>query len=724
MKVITKILLCFFFTTIFFSVHIKAIEEEQSIIIEVEGDPHKHRQYIEDYHPLIEVVQVYDTIFTGIALKGKASNLERMGSLHFVKKSYPVRTYQTNINRSVPFLTETDDIDTEQMKFTGKGVKVGVIDTGVDYSHPDLSANYKGGYDLVDLDDDPMETLPEQGEPTLHGTHVSGIIAASGNMKGIAPEADLYGYRALGPGGRGTSIQVIAAIEKAVKDGMDVINMSLGNTVNGPDWPTSIAVNHAVDRGVSIVIANGNSGPANWTVGSPATSPKAVSVGASTPPMKIPFLEDSFEDKRIELAPLAGSKPWDLEKEYPLIDGGLGEEELPNARGKVVIMERGIVPFSEKARKAAEAGANALIIYNNEEGILQGSLDDSQGPIDIPVAAVGKKDGQWLMDHVTEGEYWIDTTYQNIQDKIADFSSRGPVTTNWNIKPEIVAPGAAIVSTVPGGYRELQGTSMASPHVAGGLALVKQAHPDWKPEQLKGALLTTALPLKNGKGLYNPIDQGMGRMQPQAAIDTETIIYNPMLAFGKIDKLKDSQTVDVKIENVSKETKTYHFELPQNTHGLSWQLPKSFTLEPGDKKNVSIQLSVISNMMDKGLHQGWITLKAKDTSYQLPYLFINREADYPKAMGLEFALKTFSKEEYEYRIYLPEEAKSVTIDLYDPHSLVFQKTLVTLEDTEAGVIEGTLKKRNITENGEFIANVEVKTTEDKTYNYQTVLSIE
>lgn len=169
-----------------------------------------------------------------------------------------------------------------------------MIDTGIDYTHPDLRKSYKGGYDLVDFDQDPMETTEEQGIPTLHGTHVAGIIAANGEMKGVAPEAELYGYRALGPGGTGTSVQVMAAIEQAVEDKMDIINLSLGNTINGPDWPTSIAVNRATEQGVTVVIANGNTGPDPWTVGSPATADSVIAVGASTPQIEHPYLYDRF----------------------------------------------------------------------------------------------------------------------------------------------------------------------------------------------------------------------------------------------------------------------------------------------------------------------------------------------------------------------------------------------------------------------------------------------
>ncbi|MBM7571282.1 S8 family serine peptidase [Aquibacillus albus] len=737
---------------------VTAEEEEQAIIIEVEGNPHTRKAHIEDYYPFIEVVQVYDQLFNGLALKGTSRKLERMDSLDFVKQTYPVRTYKTNtpgtapensqhattqqpsditvedidisvtleseqpnVNKSIPFLKQQSST---LKSYTGKGIKIGVVDTGIDHHHPDLKNNFKGGYDLVDLDDDPMETIPEQGIPTLHGTHVSGIIAANGSMQGVAPEASLYSYRALGPGGMGTSIQVIAAIERAVKDGMDIINLSLGNSVNGPDWPTSVAVNRAVELGVTVVIANGNSGPSNWTVGSPATASNVISVGASTPPLEVPYLFDSFHEKRIALTPLMGSQPWQLEREYPMVQGGIGNQELPDADGKIVLMERGEIPFAEKARLAEQSGAKALIIYNNEDKAFQGSIEDGKEPIDIPVASVSMDDGQWLKEQATEDTYYIETKYKKSKDMIAAFSSRGPVTANWWIKPEIVAPGAAINSTVPGGYRELQGTSMAAPHVAGGLALVKQAHPDWSPAKLKGALLTSALPLKNEQLLYDPIEQGMGRMQIDKAIHTPLVIYNPLLSFGKVTDLSETHMVELELENVTTKEQDYYFDIPKQQSGLRWQLPKQFTLDPGEKKTVPIQLKVSASFLDKGIHQGWLTLKQGKQSYHLPYLFINQEADYPRVMGMEFALKVFSDDEYQYRLYLPEDAQSVTIDLYDSHSMAFERTLLELENQKQGVIEGTMEMRDVGDKGEYLANVSVKTTSGETYDYQTDLYIE
>src|SRR5699024_488975 len=135
-----------------------------------------------------------------------------------------------------PVLSAEDVKDIVQMvlpetlnntEYTGKGIKDGDIDTEIYYTHPESKVNYRRGYDLVDLDEDPMETLPGQVIPTQHGSHVAGIIAGNGFLNGVAPDAEIYAYRALGPGGMGTSVQIIAAMEQAARDGMDIINLSL-----------------------------------------------------------------------------------------------------------------------------------------------------------------------------------------------------------------------------------------------------------------------------------------------------------------------------------------------------------------------------------------------------------------------------------------------------------------------------------------------------------------
>src|SRR5690606_26334216 len=134
--------------------------------------------------------------------------------------------------------------------------------------------------------------------------------------------------------GSGTTEQVIAAIEQAIKDKVDVLNLSLGNNVNGPDLPISLALNKAVEKGITAVTSSGNSGPNIWTVGSPGTASKAISVGASSPTVEVPFLD--ADGHKIKLTPLQGSLNWDFDKSYEIVFGGLGKKgELKDAEGKI-----------------------------------------------------------------------------------------------------------------------------------------------------------------------------------------------------------------------------------------------------------------------------------------------------------------------------------------------------------------------------------------------------
>jgi minor extracellular serine protease Vpr len=716
----------------FFSIPSEAFAQEkekhQSIIIEVEGNPIEHKKYLETYHPFIDVIATYEKLFNGLALQGSPDQLEKMGTLDFVKSIHTVQTYQTNttdkpIESIEDLLKGSPEIvipsELNNTIYTGEGITVGVVDTGIDYNHPDLQLNYAGGYDLVDLDEDPMETTESEGPPTNHGSHVAGIIAANGSLQGVAPSAEIRAYRALGPGGSGTSVQVIAAMEQAVKDGVDIINLSLGNSVNGPDYPTSVAVNRAADLGIAVVIANGNSGPNNWTVGAPATAAKALAVGAFANSQTIPMLYDSLTDKKITMLPMQGSIPWELAMDYEL---ALGNEE--DLDGKIALVQRGKIPFYELAKKAQEKGAIAVIIYNNEAGSFRGALAGRE-PLQIPVVSVSKEDGEWLVQYASEQKHpYMDTIYEKTKSGIAPFSSRGPVTVNWDIKPDILAPGTNILSTVPGGYMALQGTSMAAPHVAGVIALMKEAKPKWTNEQIYGALKTTAIPITDENGqLIEPIIQGMGKIDPKRAIETPTIIYNPSLSFGKINDYRKTETIKLTIENTSNQTKKYAFTNPKKQAGLSWKLPMPFEVEAGEKVEIPIDLSITSPQIEKGIHQGWLTLSSDDKKYNLPYLFINETADYPKATGFEFTLKSFSEDEFVYRLYLTDETRSVEVELYDPQTLIFDRTLFRMEDTQVGMNEGYLRKRDLGKPGRYLAIITVQ-LENGTYeSYETEIVI-
>lgn len=659
-----------------------------------------------------EIRKTFSQVLNGFSVEVLESEVELLRQINEIERVDPVVQYEAKLDGSVPFIGGDQvwsSLDRNGDRLTGKGIKVAVIDTGMDYCHPDLKRNYKGGYDVVDYDNDPMETISSQGAPTLHGTHVAGIIAANGQVKGVAPEAEIYAYRALGPGGQGTTEQVIEAIEKAVADEVDVINLSLGNTVNGPDWPTSVALDKAVEAGIVAVTSNGNSGPNMWTVGSPGTSTKAISVGASAPPIQTPYVTVAGQEREVTLYPLGGTLPWELKRDAPMVDVGYGlEEDWKNSdvQGKIALIKRGMIPFTEKAQAALAEGAKAAIIYNNLPGDFVGV---TQVGVKLPVVSISKEDGEWLKEQVEKegNSLHIRTIYRHEEDFIAPFSSRGPVTQTWEVKPDLVAPGVAIDSTVPNGYLGLNGTSMSAPHVAGAAALVKQAHPDWTPEQIKAALMNSAKKLVSKEGEpYLPYEQGAGRLQVDKAVEATTLAYPGALTFGKWSKddPREKRQVSFTVENVGDRTNTYHINPPfEAPDGLQWEVPYAVTLAPGEKEEVTIQLDLFPAVLEEGIHHGDIVVEGADEEIIVPYVFFIEEPDYPRVMAFSFAPGD-APGEYRYELYLPGGAEEVGIALYDPDTFEFIRFLDIKHNVGRGMTGGEWKELDL-EDGTYKALV-------------------
>jgi len=573
---------------------------------------------------------------------------------------------------------------------TGEGVKVAVIDTGIDYNHPDLKDAYKGGYDFVNNDNDPMETTYEDWKKsglaefaangsayyTDHGTHVSGTIAsqAKGNsdisVKGIAPDADLYVYRVLGPYGSGISSNIIAAIDQAVVAGMDVMNLSLGAALNDPYFPTSTAINYAVLSGVTTVVAAGNSGPGFYSVGSPGAAALALTVGASDISMPITTLKGNIaSESSIELQTMARSFSDDLTtfkgKSLEMVDVGLGGDAdyvNKDVTGKIALVERGTYALVDKIKFAKKYGAKAVLLTNNVEGHVGAYLGEASGF--IPTFSVTKQDGQVLKSKVAAGNNkftFTDVTVSKTEgDKLADFSSRGPTLKTFDVKPEVVAPGVSILSTEPayltnpetpndysGAYARKNGTSMATPHVAGISALMLQANPNLQPSDIKTLLMNTSEPLN---GDYLTYEQGAGRVDPYEAIhpgmkvqvQDETLIpygeemitieeQTGGLSFGELYTGEDhSINKPVTLQNFEKENKTFianvHFQLIKGgsdptTNGVKLAINPVIQVKKNETKNVNVALT-LPKTAKEGVYTGYIILtnqKDKNEQYRIPF---------------------------------------------------------------------------------------------------------
>ncbi|PEK98843.1 S8 family serine peptidase [Bacillus sp. AFS017336] len=692
-----------------------------------------------------------------------------------IKKDLPKdvnREITTSVD-SIPYL-KIDKLHKEGI--TGKGVKVAVLDTGIDYNHPDLKDAYKGGYDFVDNDNDPMETTyadwqksnePEYnqyGSPyyTEHGTHVSGTIASQNkndsevSVEGIAPDADLYVYRVLGPYGSGSYGSILSGIDKAVNDGMDIMNLSLGAAVNDPYNPISTAINYAVLNGVTAVVAAGNSGPDFGTLGSPGTAALALTVGASDVPVKLASFTGSISgDWSTKLISMGRSYSDNFsilnEKSLELVDVGLGsQEEYANkdVKGKIAFIQRGTVALADKIKFAKEHGATAVIMSNNVDGQIGINLGES--PSFIPAFSITKAAGEELKAKIAQGNTAL--TFSNLQDivtggdKLADFSSRGPVDKTNDIKPEVVAPGVSVLSTVPSytidpkhqedykyAYARLSGTSMATPHTTGIAALLLQANPELDPDDIKTILMNTADPLNGEYSLY---EMGAGRVDPYQAIHGEMKIQatedtlipngadymkvkNPSgkISFGFYDREEGSNirvSKNISFTNNGDITKNFTVSVEENIlkgstnslskNGIVVSTSKSITVQANKEVKQTVFLTA-PKTAKPGLYEGYITLTNKSDSsdkYRIPFNFyIKSNAFYTLDLMTPSFLPLYLDQDpgpdrrrpnYNYlsyaSLYLNQSMKSLDITLQDAETgkdLGFIGTMANAESLPVGL---------------------------------------
>jgi minor extracellular serine protease Vpr len=737
----------------------KETEDQVAILVSQEPITDEFIEQLKNQFPELEIRHQFKHVFNGLSLKGKTDKLEevekflnkRSMDLNMKSKNkitqnngaqtqqllntcqlFPSYTYELEVNpinvkqlhkpNSINYIG-TDAIrhikDKNGNRLTGKGIKVGIIDTGIDYNHVDLRKAYVKGFDFIDQDQDPMETKGLGPLSTFHGTHVAGVIAANGKMTGIAPDAEIYVYRALGPGGIGTTETIITAIEQAMKDNVDVLNLSLGVSINGPDLPTSLALDKAVESGIVAVTSNGNAGPEIWTVGSPGTSERAISVGASTPELEIPYLQ--YDRQLFRLKPIVGSAPWNLTRSYDIIDGKHGKkEDLANLSvdGKIVLMKRGDITFTEKVMNAKNQGAIAVLIFNNEDIEITAQLETE---IDIPAAILTKAEGERLLRLIKDKQTLAKIIQKKEEDLLADFSSRGPVTYTWDIKPDLLAPGVAIESTVPGGYLALQGTSMSAPHVAGAAALLKQANPDFSPAQIKALLMNTSILLQDEDSqTYKPFEQGAGRIDLVRAFHSNSIIQPASLKYGKISGSKfEEKTKLITVENISDEPVHYTFSTPPRSDAINWDLPMPFTLGPKQKTKIKIGLEVKDEHKQNQIFNGYLTMHANSQTIQIPYLYVVNEPNYPRIMA--FSLETTKQTDVvKYEVYLPGGADEFGIALFEADTFQFVEFLDVVKNMKRGLVTKKAKLKRKIHSGVYIAVAFAKKEGKEDYVEQVV----
>jgi minor extracellular serine protease Vpr len=568
----------------------------QAYLKHLENEHANYRSWLASNAKGAEVVREFSTTFNGMAIKLNNVSAQRAAGGPGARAWAFSSLYRPTMNVSTD-LIGADVLWGASPADAGAGVDVAIIDTGIQDGHPFFackSIDHHGPYYSGVA---PGATNPF---PTIifdHGTHVAGTVGGCvsdlatidpdgpivGPISGVAPGVTLHDFNVfpgigaglVAFGGSAFSHDIAAAIEDAVLEPVDVINMSIGGTVQGPHDFLAEASDAAVDAGVVVVVAAGNSGPGDSTVESPGSGHKVIAAGASTNP--------HFLGISLEVTPTGGSATplgaalgdFDnftaLTADYTVTTPANGCSAIStNLTGKIALINRGVCTFTTKIRNAENAGAIGVLVVNSVAGDPVAMAHDGTDPFPtIPAAMLGKAEGNSIKPDGSVTFFGGDPVeiLTSNEDIIAGFSSRGPTPFTYLIKPDVTAPGVNVYSSVfsfgPGGFGDVQydfamfqGTSMATPHTAGAAALLLDLHPGWSPADVKSALVNTGsrTVTDHVNGTVDPgvLARGGGRIDLPAA-DATPLTFDPASAsFGLWTGNKNvSASLDLTVMNVS-----------------------------------------------------------------------------------------------------------------------------------------------------------------------------
>lgn len=592
----------------------------------------------------------------------------------------------------------------------GKGVKIAIIDTGIDTSHPafqDETLEFPEGYPKFRREADERVITRKvivarsyddlYGEPGSssaldvrgHGTAVA--MAAAGaevdagfaKISGAAPKAYLGAYRVFTASGGASTTVVIRAINDAIEDGMDVINLSLGSDVrsNLVDELYSAALRQAMVAGVVVVAAAGNSGPDLGTVGTPAHLPEALAVGASAPLREVEY-PVLLGGRRFSGVRGSGVYPleairgeiYDARSAEP---SGLACNPLPEgaAAGKIALINRGECFFEAKLNHAMRAGARAAVIVNNVSG---DPIVMAVGDATLPAIMIRRSDGAALRALLEETP--SETAEIAFEGRpvprdpraMAEFSSRGP-SVAARPKPDISAVGALVYSATapsrdPSRYSFENGTSLSAPIVAGALAALRSHRPGLTAAQYRSLLTGTARPWGPEEGPeLTPVDIGAGLLRLDEAMKCSIAASVVSLNFGVAERnaLRAERTVE--LYNLAGEADTFTLEV----HPLAGVAPAldANTLEAPAGAPREARLRVDLQAMEPGSAMGHLVVRSARTGsvLRIPYWFSNATGELDRVdFYISGTPRAGITSTFEFRIFertgLPLLAENVTAE--------------------------------------------------------------
>jgi minor extracellular serine protease Vpr len=645
------------------------------------------------------------------ASRDEAAGLAGLPGVSRVVRMMPVKR---QMNRAVELVNAPGAwAGLEGMDNAGTGVKIAVLDTGIDHEHPafqDSSITAPGGYprcagddcdyasdkiiavrsyvDLLIWANRPDLSRPDDRTPrdrVGHGTAVAMVAAGwpsagpAANVSGVAPKAFLGNYKIFGsPGVNDVTFDdvILAALEDAVQDGMDIAILAVGRAAewapddrgaacgvdgNLPCDPRAAAVENAVRAGLTVVVPSGNDGdlsgsgsrfPAESSINTPGTSPSAITVGAVTnghvfynsvkttgddAPSNLRWMKALFGDGPRPANPLTAPAR-DVADSEPnaLACSPVGAGTLA---GRIALVDRGECSFVTKVNNVQKAGALGAIIVNPASDFIipmTGLIDTG-----IPAVMIGSTDGgnlRTFLDSNQDRPVTLDPALDELDafaDEVAYFSSRGPSIGENSIKPELVAPGTDLYMATqkydpngdmwdPSGYTAAQGTSFSTGFVAGAAAIAKQVNPGFGPAQIKSAVVNTTGPKDelldfDENGAVVPVTVkavGAGKLNMEQVIKTTVTADPATISFGAIGGTLPSRGVLITNHGGTLASLNLVVDGPDARISLS---TTALTLAPGASEQVTVS---VNEMPPAGSYDGYIVVSGGGITIRIPYLYM------------------------------------------------------------------------------------------------------
>ncbi|MEO9177025.1 MAG: S8 family serine peptidase, partial [Gaiellales bacterium] len=614
----------------------------------------------------LRIHQTFRNALNGFSAFVPRTDVGQLPSIAGVAGVYPVRrVYPAGVvESSLAALGSSAQPQAPALSTTGNGVDVALLDGPLDTSHPYLAGAALTPWNAVT--DQPGEDDPTPAA-AAHATYMAGIIAGSGGpagLGGVAPGAKILPIQVMAMDRGvlvGTTSSLLAGIDRALDPNGDGNLSDHAQIIVAPvaepfaafgDTPEALAADGAAKAGALVIAAAGNDGPTGarfGTVATPASAASWLAVGSTDGRATLPAvsvtLDAAGQSQSLDAVPLAGmlapiaatpldvadiSGPTQSDPTRPAGQSASGDaagdflwtDGTSRVTDKAVLIPRDGGAIGPRVVAAAAAGAKTVLLYGDGP-IANGALglDDR---VAIPVAVLPGYSGALLAKAVDSGggasvTFGVSTEPANAdQGAVAGFSSTG-LGYGGVLKPDVVAPGVAITSSLAGGgYGAVTGTSASAAEVAGDAAVLLEAHPDWTVAELRGALVGTADPTgsQGPSGLtLDPVEaQGAGAVDPVAASSTALVASPTSLSFGLAGSDPFSATLPVTLQNVSDQPVSVHLGFVRDgvgdtgiTADVTADQPE-LTLAPSSSTTLHVTLSLTGLPHTASVVGGWVTV--------------------------------------------------------------------------------------------------------------------